>query len=134
MTDVWVRDVHHVTLTVRDLGASESWYVGVLGLKPTIRREGAGFRRVILNSLSGSRIGLTQHEGTAESDSFSELGTGLDHLSFGCTDRGEIDAWESRLRDAGVATEGVVDAGDRLVLSFRDPDGIALEFFVSLPG
>ena len=37
--------------------------------------------------------------------------------------------WERRLDDLGISHGGIVDAHYGSGLSFRDPDGIALEFF-----
>lgn len=50
-------------------------------------------------------------------------------MAFGCADRGELEAWETRLNDLGIPNGGVVDAAYGSGLSFRDPDNIALEFF-----
>lgn len=54
---------------------------------------------------------------------------GLDHVGFGCETRDDLQDWETRLNDLGVAHGGIVDAPYGSGLSFRDPDGIALEFF-----
>jgi hypothetical protein len=40
-----------------------------------------------------------------------------------------VSTWKRRLDDLGVAHGGIVDAHYGSGLSFRDPDGIALEFF-----
>ena len=53
---------------------------------------------------------------------------GLDHLAFDCSSRGELEAWELRLGELGIANGGIVDADYGSALSFRDPDNIALEF------
>ena len=60
---------------------------------------------------------------------FDERSPGLDHVSFGCSDRAELENWASRLDELGVTHGEVVDAHYGSGLSFRDPDGIALEFF-----
>jgi catechol-2,3-dioxygenase len=48
---------------------------------------------------------------------------------LGCANRTELENWVSRLDGLGIAHGGVVDAPYGSGLSFRDPDGIALEFF-----
>jgi glyoxylase I family protein len=53
----------------------------------------------------------------------------LDHVSFACQNRDELATWASRLTGLGIAHDGVKDAGRGSGVSFRDPDGIALEFF-----
>ena len=43
--------------------------------------------------------------------------------------RSELEQWESRLNELGVANGGIIDAPYGSGLSFRDPDNVALEFF-----
>ena len=64
-----------------------------------------------------------------------ELGhrVGLDHLSFHCASRSELDTWSARLDELGYAHGRIEDAPYGSGLSFRDPDGNALEFFAA-PG
>ena len=56
-------------------------------------------------------------------------GAGLDHVAFGCESRAELEKWAGRLDELGVARGEIKDASYGSGLSFRDPDGIALEFF-----
>ena len=70
-----------------------------------------------------------QHDTAAPDEKFSEFRAGLDHVAFGCASRAELESWAARLDQLGVANGGVVDAHYGSGLSFRDPDGIALEFF-----
>ncbi len=73
-------------------------------------------------------VGLHQFP-AGEPATFDERRVGLDHLAFGCADRSDLERWEARLNDIGVAHGGIVDAGYGSGLSFRDPDNIALELF-----
>lgn len=50
----------------------------------------------------------------------------MDHVGFGGA---EIEQWRDHLDGIGVAHSGVVEADYGLALSFKDPDGNALEFF-----
>ncbi|MDP9185068.1 MAG: VOC family protein [Actinomycetota bacterium] len=52
-----------------------------------------------------------------------------DHVSFGCADRGELERWATRFDELGIEHGQIKDASYGSGLSFRDPDGIALEFF-----
>jgi catechol-2,3-dioxygenase len=74
-------------------------------------------------------LGLHQHETPAPPEPFSEYRVGLDHIAFGCASRDELEKWVGRLDELGVEHEGIKDAHYGSGLSFRDPDGIALEFF-----
>lgn len=78
--------------------------------------------------VGGTLLGLHQHPGTDGGDTFTELRPGLDHIAFGCADRAVLVAWEAHLDDLGIPHGGIIDAHDGSGLSFRDPDGIALEF------
>jgi hypothetical protein len=48
----------------------------------------------------------------------------------GSPSRDDLEAWKIRLDELGIAHGGIVDADYGSGLSFRDPDNIALEFFV----
>ena len=79
--------------------------------------------------IGGTLLGLHEHPATNRHDSFTELRAGLDHLAFGCRERGELTTWQRHLDDLGIAHGGIVDAHYGSGLSFRDPDAIALVFF-----
>jgi catechol-2,3-dioxygenase len=79
--------------------------------------------------IGNTLIGLHEHPDTDVNIPFTELRTGLDHIGFGCADRTTLESWVSRLNDLGISHGGIVDADYGSGLSFRDPDGIALEFF-----
>ena len=130
-----VLGVNHVALTVRNLDVSGPWYTALLGQEPDLdERSGAGFRHLVWVFDDGTAFGIHQHDRTTPDEVFSELHVGLDHAGFGCADRRHLDAWVSRLDDLGISHAGVVDAYYGSVLSFRDPDGIALEVFAPPTG
>jgi catechol-2,3-dioxygenase len=119
--------ITHVALTVRDLATSVPWYEKLFDAKPVLDEDTGPFRHVVW-MVGSTLVGLHQFpDGRAED--FDERRVGLDHLAFGCTDRGGLEQWEARLDELGVAHGGIVDAGYGSGLSFRDPDNIALEFF-----
>ncbi|MDO3639085.1 VOC family protein [Mycolicibacterium arseniciresistens] len=120
----------HVALTVRDLSVSVPWYRTLIGADPVLDEDtDGGFRHVVFPIGGGMLLGLHQHTRPAPEDPFTEYRIGLDHVGFGCADRGDLEDWVRRLDAAGVTHGGIVDAGYGSGLSFRDPDGIALEFF-----
>lgn len=121
--------IAHVSLTVSDLDRSISWYERLLDTK-LVLAEGAGpFRRAALLVGGKALVGLQQFPDPADSLPFNERRIGLDHLAFACASRSELEVWKARLDQLGILNGGVVDAGYGSVLSFRDPDNIALEFF-----
>ena len=74
-------------------------------------------------------LGLHGFPDLVTSERFNERRPGLDHISFGCANRGELEKWAARLDEVGVVHGEIVDAGYGSGLSFRDPDNIQLELF-----
>jgi catechol-2,3-dioxygenase len=122
--------LNHVALTVRDLAVSGPWYRELIGAEPAVdEHTDAGFHHLVWLFDNGTLFGIHQHDRDVEHTQFSELQNGLDHVGFGCADRAELEAWVDRLQTLGIEHGGIVDAPYGSGLSFRDPDGIALEFF-----
>jgi glyoxylase I family protein len=120
----------HVAITVRSCDASSPWYAALFGADPVLDEDTGPFRHVVWALPGGTLIGIHEHPGKTAADSqFSEYALGLDHVAFGCASRGELEAWATRLDELGYAHSDIVDAHYGSGLSFRDPDGIALEFF-----
>ena len=120
----------HVALTVRDLSVSVPWYQALLDAEPVIDEDTDPNMHHTVYLLGGSTlIGLHQHTTPAPDGDFSEYRVGLDHVAFGCRDRAELERWAARLDALGVTHGGIKDASYGSGVSFRDPDGIALEFF-----
>jgi catechol-2,3-dioxygenase len=121
--------IGHVALTVTDLAVSRPWYQRLIGAEPVLDEPtDGGFHHTIF-LVGGTLVGLHEHPATDPEDVYSEFRLGLDHIGFGCDDRAALESWESRLDDLEIAHGGIVDAHYGSGLSFRDPDGIALEFF-----
>ncbi len=121
--------IGHVAVTVKDLSVSRPWYRRLIGADPVLDEPtDGGFHHTVF-MISGTLIGLHQHPGTDADDIFTELRTGLDHIALACADRTALTSWETRLDDLDITHGGIVDAHYGSGLSFKDPDGIALEFF-----
>jgi glyoxylase I family protein len=120
----------HVAVTVRDLSVSVPWYEALLGSKPVIDEDtDPDFHHTVYMIGNGTLLGLHQHGTPAPDEEFSEFRAGLDHVAFGCADRAELETWARRLDELGIEHGGIKDATYGSGVSFRDPDGIALEFF-----
>src|SRR5262249_29143782 len=119
----------HVALTVRDLSVSVPWYEALLGSKPVLDEDTDPDFHHTVYLLGNTLLGLHQHESPAPDERFDEHRVGLDHLSFGCANRGELKTWARRLDELGIEHGGIKDRPYGSGASFRDPDGIALEFF-----
>ncbi|MCU1633696.1 MAG: glyoxalase [Micrococcaceae bacterium] len=121
--------IAHVALTVSDLASSAAWYELLLGVSPVLDEDAGGFWHTVYPLAGGALLGLHAHPQTDSDDRFDARRVGLDHVGFACANREELQAWQSRLDELGIAHGGIVDAGYGSGLSFKDPDGNALEFF-----
>ncbi len=120
----------HVALTVRDLTVSVPWYETLFGSGSVIDEDtDPDMHHTVYLLGNGTLVGLHQHRTPAPRERFSEFRVGLDHVAFGCADRGELEKQARRLDELGIAHGGIKDATYGSGVSFRDPDGIALEFF-----
>lgn len=127
MSTPGIRSIHHVTLSVSDMDASIAWYRDLLGFEVVTRLEHNGLDKAILR-IGSVVVTFVAHGDLAERGAFSERRTGLDHLSFG-VGPDTIERWAEHLEAAGVTWSPIVDGINGRVLSFRDPDNIALEFY-----
>ena len=120
----------HIAVTVTDLDRSTQWYTALFGAGPVLDEdeESGAFHHTVYALSGGHLFGLHTHTQATDA-SFDERNTGLDHVAFACSDRGELQQWADRLTELGVTHGGIKDAAYGSGLSFRDPDGIALEFF-----
>ena len=122
--------IAHVAVTVSDLAISRPWYERLIGAEPVLDEPTEGGFHHTVFMIGGTLIGLHEHpDAVDDGRAFSEFNVGLDHIGFGCPDRDALVDWERRLDTLGVAHGGIVDAHYGSGLSFRDPDGIALECF-----
>ena len=119
----------HVALTVTDLGRSTPWYEKLIGAKAVLDEDTGPFHHVVWLLGNGTLLGIHQFPDLSSTEPFDERRPGLDHVSFGCANRAELEEWEKKLDELGIAHGGIVDASYGSGLSFRDPDNNALEFF-----
>ena len=130
-----IAGVHHLRLTVTDVGRARDFYTGVLGFH-VVAEVGA----TVLVGAGNFFIGLgpaSDPSRAGAGDRFDENRVGLDHLSFGVASRAELEAAARRFDELGVPHGGITDLGAdfRLyVLAFRDPDNIQLELTASYDG
>lgn len=123
----------HVAVTVRSCDASREWYEKLIGAGPVLDEDTGPYRHVVWSLGGGTLLGIHEHPSTPQDDEFSEFRIGLDHVGFHCSSRKDLETWMSHLDGLGITHGGIVDAPYGSGLSFRDPDGNALEFFAA-PG
>lgn len=123
--------LHHVAVTVHSCDDARTWYTALFGSEPVLDEDTGPFRHVVYAIGGGALFGAHEHstQKPPAGDQFSEYRVGLDHVSFGVDSRADLETWLSKLDELGIKNGGIVDASYGSGLSFRDPDGNALEFF-----
>lgn len=120
----------HVALTVRDLTVSAPWYGALFDAEPAIDEDtDPDLHHTVWVIGAGTLIGLHQHGTATPVETFSEYRVGLDHVAFGLPSRVDLEKWVRRLDELGIPHGEIKDAHYGSGVAFRDPDGIALEFF-----
>lgn len=122
--------IDHIAITVLDLDVSLPFYERVFGLSPVGTMDDGPFVRRILALPGGVTLGLTQHDQATSNSRFDPRVPGLDHIGFAVADLAELSGWATHLDSHGIQNSGLVDASYGTAVSFTDPDGTALEFFV----
>jgi len=120
--------LQHVALTVTDIARSGPWYEELFGFTKVAEFDQPAPMQIYLTP-DGQALDLRQ-PADVDPAPFTERHVGLDHLAFVCADQAELDAWQARLAEMDVATSGVEQSPFGSHLNFRDPDGIALEFYL----
>jgi glyoxylase I family protein len=121
--------IHHLALTVSDADRSAAWYGDILRLTEVLRGDD---EVVSYRVLAGESffLGVRQYH-AADSDEFDEFRTGLDHVAFTVNSRPELEQWEQLLAERGISYTPIKETPIGTVITFRDPDNIQVEFWLS---
>jgi catechol 2,3-dioxygenase-like lactoylglutathione lyase family enzyme len=126
-----------VNLTVSEPETSASWYSDLLDLEELYDFTGADgrMRYIALREPKSHLVLCLVGHSESRGERFSEFQTGLDHLEFLVDHREDLDDWAARLDQLGIEHSGVKEPKytKNAMLTFRDPDGIQLEFFWRAP-
>jgi glyoxylase I family protein len=123
--------IHHLALTVTNVERSTAWYSELLGMVTVIGDDTEDVRyRVLAHPDSGMVIGLREYPVAGSGDGFDEMRTGMDHLAIGVESADELKAWEAKLDELGVSYTPATETPIGVVIVFRDPDNIQLEFWL----
>lgn len=119
----------HVSITVSDLDASRAWYARALGWTEvmTSRTESTTF--AVGQVPEGATVVLRMHDEPV-AGRFDERHVGLDHASFAVATSEDLRELEGRLQAMGASVSSPKETPTARVLSFRDPDNIALEAYL----
>ncbi|MEW8563672.1 MAG: VOC family protein [Candidatus Thiodiazotropha sp.] len=117
----------HVALNVRDMAASEHFYVDLLGMEVEWRPDPDNLY------LSSGSDNLALH--MAPAGVFDEAAQRLDHIGFFLPDPDAVDAWYAHLLAAGVKMRNAPRThrdGARSFYCF-DPDGTTVQIIYHPP-
>ena len=128
--------IHHVRLTVTDIGRSKAFYTMLLGREPVVdhsaavdepgvREDPIRFFGGVVYSIGDQGLGLRPV--APADDTFSSARVGLDHVGLLVGSRTDLDLAAERLDADGVPHGDVTDIGSMVILSLQDPDDINLE-------
>ncbi len=129
--------IAHVELSVADIEISSRWYCALLNAKETFRVDDEAQNleacAIVVPAGDGRLVlAFTRHKQGDYGHSTPKR-LGLDHLSFAVADVDALQGWASRLDELGIEHSPVRDYGYANAITFDDPDGICLEFFVQKP-
>jgi glyoxylase I family protein len=135
--------IHHVRLTVTDIGRSKEFYRRLLGVDPVIDTSDQTGQPGVSEDPAryyggcifpvGDRFDSTRLFGLRPvadaGDRFDSTRVGLDHVSLRVGSRADLVAAAGRLDAAGVEHGEVIDFAESglSILSLQDPDDINLE-------
>ena len=121
--------LQHLVLWVSDVGRSVRFYRDVLGFEVTVQRPRAAFLK-IPGSADDHHLGLFEQPGVGEPD---ERVARMYHAAWEVGELTDLARARARLIEAG-ALVGSSDHGVSLSLYAKDPDGLELEVFWTVPG
>jgi catechol 2,3-dioxygenase-like lactoylglutathione lyase family enzyme len=117
----------HITLTVTDSKRSADFYSALFGANVMDASDAISPFHICMSD--DLLIGFRAHPGAA-GDTFDHNRVGLDHLAFAVENADELNAWADRVTELGAENSGVEEDPAGLHLNVRDPDNIAIEFYV----
>jgi catechol 2,3-dioxygenase-like lactoylglutathione lyase family enzyme len=137
--------VHHLRLTVTDVGRSQAFYTELLGFQVAMDAPPSAddpHHDLTMDLLQGGIVmvngdlllGLRPVDAERTNDRFDPFRCGLDHLSFKVATKADLEAAVQAFDERGVEHSDITDLPPFgiAVLPFKDPDGMALELTAPL--
>lgn len=121
--------VHHVSLRVGDYARAKKFYTETLGFPVLMEVP-----NLLLFTAGSTAFGMRGPvEQTPKGDRFNPFRVGIDHIALACGDEAELERVARALSDAGIENTGAKmdDTLGKRYVAFKDPDGIAWEFYMA---
>ena len=123
-----VQGFAHMAMSVVDAKRSADFYAKLLdGNVIDASDDISPFQVVIAGNVM---VGFRAHRGIASGDRFDHNRVGLDHVAFMVASGDELEQWRARLDEQGITNSGIQTDPAGMHLNARDPDNIAIEFYV----
>jgi catechol 2,3-dioxygenase-like lactoylglutathione lyase family enzyme len=122
--------VHHLKIAVSDLDTSIAWYERVLRAHRVERfdhRDDTGALFGVIVELPGVDIPIELRL----SPETAAATAGHDPITFGVTDRTELDYWVAHLDRQGVDHSPVITGFVGHLVRFTSPDGLAIRIYTN---
>ena len=121
--------IHHLTLRSTDLARARAFYGGTLGLPIVLETQ------ELFVALAGATAVAVRGPDprTPAGDRFNPFRVGLDHVALACSRESELERVAAALEAAAVPSTGLTfdPLLQRRYVAFKDPDGIAWEFYMA---
>ena len=122
---------HHLRLTVSDLERASRFYIDVLGFELMARY---GPNSLFLHDGTvGLGLNTPWHDISEDERRFDEARVGLDHIGFRVASADQVQQAAEHLDACGIPRSEVKPGriSDSVLVAFRDPDNIQLEYYYS---
>jgi glyoxylase I family protein len=121
--------VHHISLRSTSLARARAFYGDTLGLPIVLEAP-----ELFIALAGGTAVAVRGPDArTASGDRFDPFRVGLDHVALACGRETELERVAAGLHAAGVPSTGLTfdPVLQRRYVAFKDPDGIAWEFYMA---
>lgn len=129
-----IRGLGPIAISVADLARTERLLTGPLGMRLEGEHREPGEAPTLIYAMGPGGPGAELHVRVEPDRPAARPGAGgVHHVAFRIPDS-DYEAWEERLRSAGIRSSGPVDRFYFRSLYFREPNGILFEIATDGPG
>lgn len=123
-----VSGIHHIQFPVADLAESLAWFRTVFGAEyqPEFDHHGADNKRyAVIMQMPGLKFPVQLRQAPEMARAIA----GYEPVTFGVTDRRELERWAEHLDKCGVQHSGIQKARIGEAVDFVSPDGAKIRLY-----